>query len=66
MSSTLTTLTINVTTFDDCLDLLEGRLNGLSKLIIDVRKIRLPLTSIENTVSKISTTAASKNTILSK
>jgi hypothetical protein len=60
MSSTLTTLTINVATFNDCLHLLDGRLDCLSTLIIDVRKIRIPLPSLENTVSKISITVLRK------
>ncbi len=39
MSSTLSTLNINVETFDDCLYLLDGRLQCLSTLIINFEKI---------------------------
>jgi hypothetical protein len=38
MSSSLTQLKINVETFFDCLYLLDGRLDSLSKLIINVRE----------------------------
>ncbi|CAF3562791.1 unnamed protein product [Rotaria sp. Silwood1] len=39
MSSTLTTLNINVETFDDCLYLLDERLNSLLTLIICVKQL---------------------------
>ncbi|CAF1575497.1 unnamed protein product [Adineta ricciae] len=39
-SSTLTSLKINVETFDDCLHLLDGRLNNLSRLTIFVVHIK--------------------------
>jgi hypothetical protein len=39
-SSTLTELKINVTRFDDCLYLLDGRFDCLSKLSINVETIR--------------------------
>ena len=54
ISSTLTKLKINVETFDDCLYLLDGRLNCLSTLIIHVKKISFTLSNIDNTVSIIS------------
>ncbi|CAM4984840.1 unnamed protein product [Rotaria socialis] len=38
-SSTLIKVKVNVATFDDCLYLLDGRLEHLSTLIIDVKKI---------------------------
>ncbi|CAF3914460.1 unnamed protein product, partial [Rotaria sordida] len=41
MFSNLTQLKINVETFFDCLYLLDGRLNSLSKLIINVREFEL-------------------------
>ena len=52
-SSTLTELKINVKTFDDCLYLLDGRLNCLSTLIIYVKEIAYTLGPIDNTVSII-------------
>jgi hypothetical protein len=39
MSSTLVKLKINVTNFADCLFLLDGRLESLSTLIINVNQI---------------------------
>ncbi|CAF5220984.1 unnamed protein product, partial [Rotaria magnacalcarata] len=48
VSSTLTKLKIDVNTFDDCLYILDGRLDCLSTLIIDIEKIR-PLLSIIDT-----------------
>jgi hypothetical protein len=53
MSSTLTKLKINVKTFDDCLYLLDGRLDTLSKLIIHVKRISHTSRIIDNTVSVI-------------
>ncbi len=52
-SSTLTALKINVKTFDDCLYLLDGRLNRLSTLIIHVKEIARTQGTIDNTVSII-------------
>ena len=52
-SSTLTELKIDVKTFDDCLCLLDGRLNCLSSLIIYIREIANTLATIDNTVSII-------------
>jgi hypothetical protein len=55
VSSTLTKLKIKVNTFDDCLYLLDGHLECLSILIIDIIKIsKSPLSNINNTVSLIS------------
>ncbi|CAF4939647.1 unnamed protein product, partial [Rotaria socialis] len=48
-SSTLTTLKVNVKSFDDCLYLLDGRLNCLSKLIIGIKIIADTLGTIDNT-----------------
>jgi hypothetical protein len=53
MSSTLNVLKINVKTFDDCLYLLDGRLQFLSKLIIHVAKISYTPRTIDNMVSII-------------
>ncbi len=53
MSSTLTVLKINVKTFDDCLYLLDGRLDSLLKLIIHVKEISYSTTTIDNMVSVI-------------
>ncbi len=53
MSSTLTVLKINVETFDDCLYLLDGRLDCLSTLIIHVDRISFSLKTVDNTVSMI-------------
>ncbi|CAF1537253.1 unnamed protein product [Rotaria sordida] len=49
VSSTLTKLNINVDTFDDCLYILDGRLDSLSVLIINIREISTPLSNIDNT-----------------
>ncbi|CAF2931502.1 unnamed protein product [Rotaria sp. Silwood2] len=54
-SSSLTTLKIHVKTFDDCLYLLDERLNCLSTLIIHVDEIAYTLETIDNTVSIMST-----------
>jgi len=50
VSSTLTKLNIGINTFDDCLYLLDGRLDSLSILIINIFKISAPLSNIDNTV----------------
>ena len=52
LSSTLTKLTINVGTFDDCLSLLNGCLPSLSTLFI--RIMRINRSKINNTVCMIS------------
>ncbi|CAF3650892.1 unnamed protein product [Rotaria sp. Silwood1] len=49
MSSTLTTLNINVETFDDCLYLLDERLNSLLTLFIYVVEISYIISNIQNT-----------------
>ncbi|CAF4454471.1 unnamed protein product, partial [Rotaria socialis] len=49
VSSTLTKLKINVSTFDDCLYLLDGRLQHLSILIIDIDEISDSSSNIDNT-----------------
>jgi hypothetical protein len=51
MSSTLTTLKMNVKNFDDCLYLLDGRLDSLLTLIIRVDCISSTSTTIDNMVS---------------
>jgi len=51
VSSTLTKLTINVNSFDDCLYLLDGRLEYLSTLIIDIATITDSSSNKDNTVS---------------
>ncbi|CAM4829601.1 unnamed protein product [Rotaria magnacalcarata] len=48
-SLTLTTLKMNVKSFDDCLYLLDGRLNCLSKLIIGIKIIADTSGTIDNT-----------------
>ncbi|CAF3733526.1 unnamed protein product, partial [Rotaria sordida] len=48
-SSTLTTLKIDVETFDDCLYLLDGRFNCLSTMIVHVGEITHTLATIDNT-----------------
>ncbi len=50
ISSTLTKLIINVTTFNDCLYLLDGSLKSLTTLIIDINKISDSSSIIDNTV----------------
>lgn len=52
MSSTLVKLKINVSTFVDCLYLLDGRLSSLSTLIINVASIFDPVINIGRTVSR--------------
>ncbi len=54
MSSTLIKLNVNVTTFADCLYLLDGRLDSLSTLIINVGHIFDPIKDIGSRVSIIS------------
>ncbi|CAF2919463.1 unnamed protein product [Rotaria sp. Silwood2] len=49
LSSTLTKLTINVNTFDDCLYLLNGCLPSLSTLIIRISQINRSSSMIDNT-----------------
>ncbi len=51
VSSTLTKLKIKVNTFDDCLYLLDGRLQCLSTLIIKIFEICDSLANIDNKVS---------------
>ena len=46
MSSTLIKLSINVTSFVECLLLLDGRLDSLSTLIINVKQIFNPFKEI--------------------
>lgn len=59
-SSTLTTLKANVKSFDDCLYLLDGRLNCLSKLIIGIKIIADTSGTIDNTVSMIVNSSLSR------
>ncbi len=54
MSSTLIKLNVNVTTFADCLYLLDGRFDSLSTLIINVGHIFNPIKDIGSRVSIIS------------
>jgi len=51
VSSTLTKLNIYVHAFDDCLYLLDGRLEYLSTLIIDIATITVSSLNKDNTVS---------------
>jgi hypothetical protein len=64
ISSTLTKLTINVTTFDDCLYLLDGSLQFLTALIIDIIRISEQSSIIDNTVILSSIIVYEKNTVL--
>ena len=64
-SSTLTSLKINVETFDDCLHLLDGRLNHLSRLTIVVVHIKCSRVN-HTTVSIIFNWRFGKKTIDSK
>ncbi|CAF3311526.1 unnamed protein product [Rotaria sp. Silwood2] len=48
VSSTVTKLNIEVNTFDDCLYLLDERLDSLSILIISIIRISAPLSNIDN------------------
>ena len=50
-SSTLTELRINVSTFNDCLYLLDGSFDNLSKLIINVKHIGYQQSDITNWVN---------------
>jgi len=54
-SSILTQLCINVSSFDDCLSLLDGRLKQLSTLIVRIPYITDCSSIVENTVSLHST-----------
>ncbi len=54
ISLTLTELKINVATFDDCLYLLDGRLDCLSKLIINIEDIRFKRLDTNDKVNIIS------------
>jgi hypothetical protein len=56
----LTTLKINVKTFDDCLYLLDGRFNCLSMLVIEVESIADTLGTSDNTVSILLNSCVSK------
>jgi len=51
LSSTLTKLTINVNSFNDCLYLLNGSLQSLSTLIIRIKKINRSSSIIDNKVN---------------
>lgn len=51
VSSTLVKLKINVATFPDCLILLDGRLESLSTLIINVSSTRHPIIDVDRAVS---------------
>ncbi len=50
-SSILTKLCINISTFDDCLYLLDGRLNQLNTLIIRIYDIGAPSLIVHNQVN---------------
>ncbi len=52
-SSTLLCLNISVSTFDDCLTLLDGRLPQLSNFRVIIRNIDQSSLSIDNTVSTL-------------
>ncbi len=51
VSSTLTKLNIMVNAFDDCLYLLDGRLESLSTLVIEIWAITDSLSNKDNTVN---------------
>ncbi|CAF4888637.1 unnamed protein product [Rotaria socialis] len=50
VSSTLTQLEIHIDTFDDCLYLLDGRFECLTTLIVNILKISISKSNIDNTV----------------
>ena len=54
ISSTLVKLKINVATFRDCLILLDGRLESLSTLIVNVSSIRNAIINVDRSVSRTS------------
>ncbi|CAF3386053.1 unnamed protein product [Rotaria socialis] len=49
VSSTLTQLEIHIDTFDDCLYLLDGRFECLTTLIVNILKISISKSNIDNT-----------------
>ncbi|CAF2140517.1 unnamed protein product, partial [Rotaria magnacalcarata] len=49
VSSALTRLEIHIDTFDDCLYLLDGRFECLTTLIVNIRKIFVSKSNIDNT-----------------
>ncbi len=49
-SATLVILSANVTNFDDCLCLLDGRLTQLTEFIVDIKSIDTSSLDIDNTV----------------
>jgi len=51
LSSTLCYLNIDLSNFDDCLYLLDGRLNQLSTFIIEIVEINTSSLDIDNTVN---------------
>lgn len=51
LSSTLTNLSIYVSNFDDCLYLLDGRFQSLSKLVIRIEMIARSLSNINKNVN---------------
>ena len=51
-SSSLVFLSANVSTFDDCLCLLEGRLNQLSQLIVNIHSVNNSPFNIDDTLSR--------------
>jgi hypothetical protein len=54
-SSTLVNLSIEVETFDDCLYLLDERLNNLCTLKIDIEDIDISVFDVDNMVKEKST-----------
>ncbi|CAF1423164.1 unnamed protein product [Rotaria sordida] len=53
ISSSLVELKINVSIFDDCLDLLDGYLDNLTKLIINVKQIKYKQRSNINNLKQL-------------
>lgn len=53
-SSTIIKLKVNVRTIDDCLRLLDGRLNQMKEFIVTVDSIEAPSLNIENQVENFS------------
>ncbi len=51
-SSTLYKLTVDLSTFDDCLYLLDGRLNQLSTFIVNIDGINASSLDIDNKVNQ--------------
>ncbi|UJR16467.1 hypothetical protein I4U23_003369 [Adineta vaga] len=63
--STLTELKITVEIIDDCLFLLDGRLDCLSTFVIEIKIILYPVAVIDNTVSILIDISSNKDQLFS-